>query len=360
MRVLFCGGGTAGHVNPAIAVAQTIMRNSSNSKVAYVVTNNGIENTLVDFKKYCVDVIGLKRALTVKNFSFVAKQLKAIDKCKEFIRAFHPDVIFGTGGYATFPVIYAGSKMGIKTVLHESNVIPGKAILALEKKVDKICVNFEESAEYFRHKEKIIHTGNPLRCGFSNTNKEEARKELEITQRYVILLTGGSLGAERMNNAAIEIVDNLISLRKDIFFVWSAGKKEYEKAMARIKERKVKIPNNVLIKDYFSDISKYISASDLVISRAGAMTISELAYMKKATIFVPSPNVTNNHQLINAKTLEKAGAALMLQESHIYNLIDLVKRVLEDDFLRNSLEQGIGRYANADANKIIYNLLNSL
>ena len=359
MRVLFCGGGTAGHVNPAIAVAETIMRNSYENKVAYVVTSNGIENSLVDFKKYSIDVTGLKRSLSLKNVSFFVKQMKAIEKCKDIIKSFHPDVIFGTGGYATFPVIYAGHKMGIKTVLHESNAIPGKAILALEGKADSIFVNFTESREYFKNKDKVIHTGNPLRGSFTSYDKQRVRKDLGITQRYVILCTGGSLGAERINNGVIEIIDNLICERDDIFLVWSAGRNEYEKAIREMKRRNV-YSENVLVKDYFSDISRYIAASDLVISRAGAMTISELAFMKKATIFIPSPNVTNNHQYINAKTLERAGAALLLEENRIYQLIDLVKRLLENEGQRAALEEEIGKYAKNDANKIIYNYLNNM
>ena len=135
MRIMLCGGGTAGHVNPAIAVAETVMRNSCGSRIAYIATEKGIENKLVDFKKYYVDVIGMKRGLPLKNIPFLIKQMKAVEQCKEYIREFRPDVIFGTGGYATYPAIVAGKKLGVKTVIHESNAIPGRAILALQKRL---------------------------------------------------------------------------------------------------------------------------------------------------------------------------------------------------------------------------------
>ena len=360
MRILFCGGGTAGHVNPAIAVAQTFLRNNPENKVAYVATVNGIENQLVPFKKYHIDVVGLKRKLTVRNLKFFVKQMKAIRQCEKIIEEFHPNVIFGTGGYATYPVIIAGHKKGIKTVLHESNAIPGKAIMALEKKVDKILVNFEESKKYLTCKEKVIWVGNPLRSGFENKDKETSKKALGIKEKYVVLCMSGSLGAERMNDSSIELIDNLIKYREDIFFAFSTGKKEYEKTIEKLKNRGLDRLKNVLVSDYFSNIYEYMSASDVVISRAGAMSISELACMKKATILVPSPNVTNNHQRINAETLSNSGAAIMISENRLYTLVDTVKELLVDTKSQKELEDAIGTFAKKDTNKEIYNTIINL
>lgn len=360
MRVLFCGGGTAGHVTPAIAVAQTVMRNSRENKVAYVVTQNGIENKLVDFKKYTIDVIGLKRKMFFKNIAFVYKQLKAIEDCKRIIREFHPDIIFGTGGYATYPVATAAKKMGVKVVLHESNVIPGKAILSLQDKADKILINFAESENYFKHREKLVLTGNPIRKSFEAYNKHEIKKQLGIRQKYVVLCTSGSLGANRINNSAIEIIDNLIKHRNDIFFVWSTGRNEYESSLKLLKSRGLFGLNNVMVSDYFDNIPQLMAASDVVISRAGAMTISELAYTKKASILVPSPNVTNNHQYINAHTLEKSGSAVMITEDKLYSLVDVVKELIDNENKRRMLENNIGEYAIWDANKKIFSILCSM
>ncbi len=357
MRVLFCGGGTAGHVTPAIAIAQTIMRNSSENKVAYVVTQNGIENQLVDFKKYTIDVIGLKRKISFKNIAFIYKQLKAIESCKKIIREFHPDIIFGTGGYATYPVATAAKKMGVRVVLHESNAIPGKAILSLQDKADKILINFEESKKYFKRRNKLMLTGNPIRKNFEAYNKIETKRQLGIRQKYVILCTSGSMGAHRINNSAIEIIDNLIKLRKDIFFVWSTGKKEYESSIKLLKNRGLFGLNNIMVSDYFTNLPQLMAASDVVISRAGAMTISELAYTKKASVLVPSPNVTNNHQYINAQTLEKSGASVMITEDKLYLLVDIVKELIDNEDRRHMLENNISEYAIKDANKKIFSIL---
>lgn len=354
MRVLFCGGGTAGHVNPSIAIAQTVMRNSSDNKVAYVVTENGIENRLVDFKKYKIDVIGLKRSLSPKNLTFLLKQLKAVERCKEFIREFRPDIIFGTGGYATYPVITAGKKLGIKTVLHESNAIPGKAILALEKKVDKIFVNFSESQRYFKCKEKIVRTGNPLRNGFEIYTKKEAKKLLGIDEKYVILCVGGSLGAQRINDAVADMLENLVCQRKDVCLVWSTGKKELERVMGILQSRGLKRVKNMIVSDYFDNMPMIMASADIVVSRAGAMTISELAFMNKASIIVPSPNVTNNHQIINARALSDSLSAIMITEDRLYTLTDAVRELLNNEKQRKSMEKNIEQYAVRNANKLIF------
>lgn len=360
MRVLFCGGGTAGHVNPAIAVAETVMRNSINNRIAYVTTENGIENTLVNFKKFSIDVIGLKRSLSPKNLVFLYKQIKAIERCKEIIREFRPDIIFGTGGYATFPVISAGSKLGVKTVLHESNVIPGKAILSLEKRADKIFVNFEKTKDYFKNKEKVVRTGNPLRSGFIVSTKAQARQLLNVSQKYVILCMGGSLGAEKINSSTMELVENLICHRKDILLIWSTGKNEFTKVAAELKKKGLHKLQNVIIRDYFENMHLQMAVADIVISRAGAMTISELAFMKKASIIVPSPNVTNNHQYLNAKALSDTLAAILITEDRLYSLTDTVRDLINNAEKRARLEKNIAEFSVKDVNKEVFQQLLSL
>ena len=360
MRVLFCGGGTAGHVNPAIAMAQTVMRNSSENKIAYVATENGIENELVDFKKYHIDVIGLKKRLSFGTIKFLKKQMMAVEKCKEIIKEFRPDVVFGTGGYATYPVIIAARKMGVKTILHESNVIPGKAIKALEKKADKILVNFEESKSYFKDKSKIVRTGNPLRRGFEIYKKEKARKELGITAKNVILCISGSLGAKRINDAAIEMIDNLVKHQNETYFVWSTGKNEYSRVKDILENKGFNRLKNVVVSDYFQNIPQIMAAADVVISRAGAMTISELASMSKAAILIPSPNVTNNHQFLNAKALDDSLSAIMITEDRLYTLIDMTRELLTNEEKRKKYEQNISEYSLKNANRTIFGIIESI
>lgn len=354
MRVLFCGGGTAGHVYPNIAISETILKNDPNSKIAYAVTANGIENDIVPFKKYKIDAIGFKRSLSFKNLYFFKSLIQSIKQSKEIISEFRPDVIVGTGGYATYPVVYAGSKMGIKTVLHESNVIPGKAILKLEKRADKILINFEETKEYFKHKEKIVKVGNPLRQSCSNTNKENTKARYNIKNQLVVTCFGGSLGATRINEAVIELIDNLLKHRRDIVLFWATGKKEYEKIRSILRKKMLDRLNNVKIFDYITNMPEIIAISDIVVSRAGSMTISELALAGKCTIIVPSPNVTNNHQYKNAKLLADNDATNLITESELNILTDRVKELLFDEKKREKYEKKIKKFADFDANKKFY------
>lgn len=353
MRILFCGGGTAGHVNPAIAIAQTFKRNYPMSKIAYVATLNGIENELVRFKKYYIDVIGFKRALSFKNVTFLVKMIKAINDSKRIIEEFRPNIVFGTGGYATYPVISAAKKMGIKTVLHESNVIPGKAILALESKADKIFVNFEETKDYLKCSEKIIRTGNPVRSFPDMEKLSEIKKSLGIKTKYIILCVGGSLGAERINNAVFELIDNYLKYKKDVTLVWSTGIREYDNVCQRLKLKNLNKLCNLIVSKYFENLLDYISVSDIVVSRAGAMSISELALLGKCSILIPSPNVTNNHQVINARTLEKANASCVITEDKLFDFVDVVKELLGNERERKMLGENIKHFAVRDSNRLI-------
>ena len=354
MRVLLCGGGTAGHVNPALAIAQTILKNSPSSEIAYVVTQNGIENKLVPFKKYKINVVGLKRSLSLSNIKTLFLTFEAIKESKRIIKEFNPDIIIGTGGYACFPVIYAGSSMGIKCVVHESNAVPGKALKMLEKKVDRIFINFKESEKYFSCKDKIIHSGNPIRDGFGALNKEEARRKCGITEKSVVLCYGGSLGAKMVNEGALEIVENLIKENKDIRLIWASGKNEYKDMYYAIKEKGFDKLKNLDFNEYIYDMPEKIVCADVVICRAGAMSISEMAFSGKCTILIPSPNVVDNHQYKNARTISETLGAIMLLESEIFKLSDIVGELISNPEKRKGYERRIRNFSVDDANKVIY------
>ena len=354
MRVLLCGAGSAGHVNPAIAIGETIKKYSPKSKIAYVATVSGIENDLVEFEKYHIDVRGIKRKLSLSNVKSVYLTLASISKSKKIIKEFCPDIIVGTGGYATFPVAYAGKRLGVKVALHESNVIPGKAIKMLESYADVIFTNFKESQEHFRNKEKLCHVGNPLRHGFSEapTNNNNAKE--------IILCYGGSLGAEALNNAALDVVDNLIRYRPNTVFILATGKRNYYDVCQKIKQRRLDTIKNFIVYEYIYDMASVMASADIVISRAGAITISELAALKKASILVPSPYVADNHQLKNAQALERQGAALIVREDCLYTLTDTVKELLKDNSKKMKMKQNIGNFYVKDANERIYNKLISI
>ena len=356
MRVLFCGGGTAGHVYPNLAIAETLLRNYPNIKLGYVTTENGIENTLVDFEKFTIKAVGLnKRKPLSSGFNFTKTMILSINESKKIIKRFQPDVIFGTGGYATFPVVYAGHKQGIKTVLHESNAVPGKAIKTLEKKADLILVNYEETISYFSKKAKVKRVGNPVRGKFYSLEQSKAKKEKNLSSKQVVLSFGGSLGSPRINDSMIEFIENYLRFEKRVFLFFITGKKDHLRVVSILKEKGLYNLSNISVSDYAYDMPTLVSCADVVVSRAGAMTISELSLSGKCSVLVPSPNVANNHQYKNAKIIAEKDGAILITEDNLYKLTDLIKNLLADETKRTELERSIKRFSVPDANKTICN-----
>lgn len=362
MRVLMTGGGTGGHVNPALAIAATILENEPDSEIAYVGTSRGIENKLVPragYKLYHVDVQGIKRSLSISNIKSLYLALTSPQKAKKIIREFSPDIVIGTGGYVSWPVVKAAAKMHIPAVLHESNAIPGMAVKALEGSVDRIYLNFEKTADSLKHKEKLLHVGNPLRTGFKTISREEARAALNIPSeyKYVLLSFGGSLGAEKLNEAALRIMEEIVRTSPDIYYIHASGSGGYTEMKREFEVRGLDKCQNISLREYIFDMPYCIASADLSINRAGAMTVSELAMAARASIFIPSPNVTDNHQYKNAKVLADANAAAIITEQDIAEkLIPTVSRLLssEGDAMRAEMETNIKQFAVSDANKRIY------
>lgn len=345
MRLLLCGGGTAGHVNPALAIGETVSKNIKGSEIAYVVTKNGIENKLVPYKKYTINVTGLKGKFSVKNIKSVFLLIKGICLCKKIIKEFNPDVVVGTGGYSCFPVIYAANKMGIKTVIHESNAYPGKTTRALYKYADRVLLNCEESIKYFKSDNKISVTGNPFLSGFLKSAKEK-----EKGNETVILCFGGSLGAEKINDCAYSICKNILSVQNNIRLIWGCGKKEYPRCNKMLENINA---DRVELREYIDNMPEILSIADIVICRAGAMSIAEMSYNKKCTVFIPSPNVTDNHQYKNAKVLSDKNAAILIEEKDIDTVIPVLKELINNKSKREELEKRIGDMCIRDSNKKI-------
>ena len=345
MRLLLCGGGTAGHVNPALAIGETVSKNIRDSEIAYVVTKNGIENKLVPYKKYTINVTGFKGKFNMQNIKSAFLLWKGINLCKKIIKEFVPDVVVGTGGYSCFPVIYAANKMGIKTVIHESNAYPGKATRALYKYADKVLLNCDESIKYFKSKDKISITGNPFLSGFLKGTKDKKKGD-----ETVILCFGGSLGAEKINDCAYSICKNILSWQDDIRLIWGCGKKEYPRCNKMLENINV---DRVELREYIDNMPEVLSIADIVICRAGAMSIAEMSYNKKCTVFIPSPNVTDNHQYKNAKVLSDKKAAILIEEKDIDTVIPILKELIDNKSKREELEKRIGDLCIRDSNKRI-------
>lgn len=361
MRVLMTGGGTGGHVNPALAIANTIKENIPDSVIEYVGTSKGIENRLVEragYKMHHVEIQGIRRSLSPSNLKTVYYVLTAPSKAKKLIKEFKPDIVIGTGGYVCWPVIKAAASLGIPTALHESNAVPGVAVKALASKVDRIYINFEKTAEYFQDTSKLLHVGNPLMSQFANVGRDEARGDAGFPEgcKYCLLSYGGSLGAEKINEAMLSFMKNVVSKRPEIYHIHATGASGYEKIKAEFDEAGLDKCPNIELKEYIYDMPVRMAEADVVVCRAGAMTVSELSRCGKCALFIPSPNVTNNHQYKNAKVLYDDGAASLFEESQLgEGFEEKLSHLLseEGDAERASMEERIRRFAVSDANKRI-------
>ncbi len=361
MRVLMTGGGTGGHVNPALAIANTIKENDPTSEIAFVGTPRGIENKLVPaagYKLYHVDVRGLRRSFSPANIRAAWLALTSPAKAKKLIKQFRPDVVIGTGGYVSWPVVKAAAKMGIPTALHESNATPGMAVRMLSGDVDRIYLNFEAAGAGIRDKDKLMLVGCPmLGAPAASLTKAEARKKLGIPDDVstVILSFGGSMGAEKVNDAVFTLMQRYTGGREGVWHTHATGAIEKDIAAGWFRERGLDKYKNLELLEYIYDMPIRMAAADIVISRAGAMTVSELALHGKCTVFIPSPNVTDDQQYKNAKVLADADAALIIREGADCGdrLCAAVAGLCEHPENRAKMEENIKKFASPDANRLI-------
>ncbi|MBE6714950.1 MAG: undecaprenyldiphospho-muramoylpentapeptide beta-N-acetylglucosaminyltransferase [Ruminococcaceae bacterium] len=361
MRVLMTGGGTGGHVNPALAIANTIKQNEPDSEIAFVGTPRGIENKLVPkagYELFHVDVMGLRRSLSLKNIKAAYLALTSPGKAKKIIKKFKPDIVIGTGGYVSWPVCKAAAKMGIPTALHESNAVPGMAVRMLSSSVDRIFLNFEKAGKGLDCPEKLMLVGCPMLGDFHAGDKSAARKKLGIPERVktVILSFGGSLGAEKVNEAVLHLMENYTGGKEEIYHTHATGAIEKEIAFADFKKRGLDKYENLQLLEYIYDMPDRIAAADIVICRAGALTVSELSLAGKCAVFIPSPNVTDDQQFKNANVLAEKGAAAILRENGdlCEKLVSLISDLCQNPEKRRDMEEKIGAFAIGDANKRIY------
>ncbi len=360
MRVLLTGGGTSGHVNPALAIAEIIKKNDPSATFAYVGTEKGIEKGLVEKEFYpfhTVNIQGIKRSLSPSNIKTAFLIMTAPSKAKKIIRDFKPDVVIGTGGYVCWAPLKAAAEMGIPTVIHESNSVPGLAVRKLEKKVDLILTNFEETAQGLTQKKKVVRVGNPTRAAFGECSKEDSRVRLGMDKdAFVVLSFGGSLGAPAINRAALDVMEGFSSKRQNVIHIHSGGKLYYEEARESFVSSGLAQNKRLDVREYIFDMSEYMNAADLVICRAGAMTLTELAIMKKPAILIPSPNVTAQHQYKNALALASKGAAVLIQESELSAdiVVRRVEEIYADAGLRAKMGEAVGTFANGNIDEQIY------
>lgn len=361
MRVILAGGGTGGHINPAISIADYAKAHNDNFEALFIGTQRGLEHKLVPKAGYnikYIDIAGFNRKNLLKNVSVMKKLIKARKDCRRIIREFKPDCVVCTGGYVSGPVIMAAAKEGIPSLIHEQNVYPGLTVKGSEKYVKYLAVSFDETVNLMKEKDKCVVTGNPIRTEIINANKESAREKLGINKPFVLAF-GGSLGAQRINDTVVSIIPKL----KDnggIKLLFGTGERNYENVKnAAYANGLTDEDKDIEIIPYIDNMAEVMAAADIVIARSGAITVSELAAMGKPSILIPSPNVVRNHQEQNAREFEKAGAAAVITEDELTSerLYNEIMRMLGDDNCLKNMSNNLKAIAKTDALEKIYELM---
>ena len=366
MRILLTGGGTAGHINPAIAMANFIKEKEKDAEFLFVGTEEGMEKTLVPKSGYKIEYIkvhGFKRSLSPSNIKNLFDIVSSIKKTKKIIKEFNPDIAIGTGGYVTGPVLMAASKMKIPTLVHESNAYPGVTVRLLSNRMDVVALAMEDAAKYINGAKRIEVTGNPLRPELFKTNKREAREKLELDERPVILVFGGSLGASYFNEAVISWIGSLKDKNK-YQIIMSAGKNnQYDRSVSMLKEKGINLDEtpNIRVLEYIYDMASALNACDLIIGRSGS-SVCEMTALGKPAILVPSPNVAGNHQEFNARSVEKGGAARVILEKDLNaeTLGSAVEEILGSHALYSKMAVSAEKISIKDATDRLYTIVKEL
>ena len=357
MKFIFTCGGTAGHINPALAVASEIKKKHPDCGILFIGAEGNMEMNLVPIEGYeilPVKITNISRERSLSglghNIDTVKNVIKSTRDAKKIIQDFGPDAVIGTGGYVCFPVISAAASLGIPTVIHESNAAPGLTTKLLSKRADRILTGVDGRKDEYPQPEKVIFTGTPVRSAFSQYTRQSARAELGIgrDERLVVSIWG-SLGARFMNETVCKM---LPMLNGSFRLVHATGKMYYEKFMAAINEACPDYAGrNVEIREYIHDMGRLMTAADLVMCRSGASTLSELAYMGRPAILVPSPNVAENHQEKNARVPEQAGGAEVILEKDMTPelLLERINALLSDEEKLKSMSEGFLSLGRSDA-----------
>ncbi|MBQ7341035.1 MAG: undecaprenyldiphospho-muramoylpentapeptide beta-N-acetylglucosaminyltransferase [Oscillospiraceae bacterium] len=323
MNVIFTCGGTGGHIYPALAIADIWKERHRDSQILFIGGRGNMEEQLVPKAGYeliTLPAFGLERGKSFQdlknNFRAIKSTLSGVRKCKKIIRDFKPDVIVGTGGYASFPALMAGAKLGIPTCVHESNAMPGLTTRLLAKKVDKVLVCFPESKKYYKCPEKVQVVGMPVKREFIYTKKEDARKELGIDERPLIVSAFGSQGAKAMNQVMAEVFALEQAAGFPYRHIHAVGSFGWSWMPEYVREKGVDLGKSpaITMQEYIYNMPTVMAAADIIISRAGASSCNEIAASGTPCILIPSPNVTDNHQEKNARALADQGGAILIKE----------------------------------------------
>lgn len=364
MRYLVTGGGTGGHIYPALAIAMEIKKQDKDAEILYVGTEKGLESKLVpkeglDFKTIRVE--GMPRSLNKESFIATRELIHGLFDSRKILKEYKPDVVIGTGGYVCGPVVFVASRMKIPTVIHEQNAFPGITNKILSRFVDKILITFEEARPYFKNRDNIYLTGNPIRNTLFEVNKEEAYSNFKLNKDNPILLSfGGSGGQKKLNDAMFYFIKNNLDSDNQIIHV--TGQRFYDEFIKEMEDENIVLPENIRVLPYLYDMPELLNITDLIITSAGAITLAEISSLGLPSILIPKGYTAENHQEYNARAFAENGASIVILDK------DLDGKILEDnifDIINNkekislmaesSLKMGI-----RDAARKIYDIINEL
>jgi len=318
MRIILTGGGTGGHIYPALALAKQIKEHHEDAEILYIGSDKGLEATIVPkagISFESIEISGFKRSLSVENLKTIYRFFKAVKRSKSLIQRFSADAVIGTGGYVCGPVVYAASKLGIPTLIHEQNVIPGLTNKFLSRYVSRIAVSFSGSSQFFPT-DKVVVTGNPRATEVVKADPVKGRASLSIDKgKRLVLVVGGSRGARAINEAFMAAIPEL-EKQANTHFVYVTGDVHYDN-VKKVLEKQERVPKNISVHPFIYNMPEVLAATELIINRAGASFLAEITSLGIPSILIPSPYVTNNHQEKNARWLEEHGAAVVLLEKEL-------------------------------------------
>lgn len=358
MKIVFACGGTAGHINPAIAMAHILQKAHTNCEVLFFGRPDSMESTLIakeGYDMHPIKVQAFKRSLSPKNLSYAKNLLSAYKEAKAKLKSFSPDAVIGTGGYVCYPVLRAAMSLHIPVAVHESNAIPGLSVKLLARKCDQLWLGFESAKEKCKCKKGITVTGNPLREGFHYADRRKIRRQLGLSDtNFVVLSFGGSGGAEAINEAMAAILK--ADLPPQLRVIHICGEKY------RYMFESLSVPAGHRWFTYAANMPQLMQAADLIVCRCGAMTLSEVAFLQKPSILIPSPNVKANHQYYNGKALADANAAILLQEKDLSasRLLSEIKAVQGNAHLRHEMKRNLSAFSPKNTDKKILQALENL
>ena len=369
MKVIIAAAGTAGHINPGIAIANKIKKEEKDSEIIFLGTTRGLENDLVPkagYKLKTIEAYGLSKEISINNLKKMYKTVKGISEAKKIVKEFKPDIVIGAGGYICGAATIAANKYKVPVLLHESNAFPGKAVKMFAKKVDTILISFKDAEKRIKNAKRIIHTGTPVKINkkeYGINEKTDIIKNMGVTEtKPIILIFGGSQGAQKINEAVVGILEE--KLNRNYQIMWATGPKQYDIIKKELKENGIDIEkiDNAKIVPYIYNMEEVMNIASVIVARSGAMTIAEISNLGKPSILIPLPNVSQDHQLYNAKVLENAGAAQIILNNDLTkeNLNKAINSIALDNNKMKEMSKNALKEAVYDVEDKIYSEIKKL